>query len=193
MEIKVLGVDGALKNFGFAKGEIDLATLAIAMTDLALTRTEKSTIKTVRRNSDDLVRARSIAAALREHAAGRIVAFAEIPSGAQSARAALSFGMVIGLMANCPIPLIEVQPSETKLATVGTKTASKEEMIEWAVTTYPHLPWLTRKFKGEIQFVDHNEHLADACAVIHAGVKTEQFKQLAAIWRAAPAVQPLAA
>ena len=74
-----------------------------------------------------------------------------------------------------------MQPNETKLATVGTRTASKAEMISWATDLYPKAPWIKRGAK----FTLANEHLADALAVGHAGVKTDQFSQLLAMRNAA--------
>jgi len=89
-----------------------------------------------------------------------------------------SYGVCIGILASMKKPLIQVTPNEVKLAAVGKKTATKEQMIEWAINKYPTAPWLTRKFKGQITHVKSNEHLADATAAIHAGVKTDEFKRM---------------
>lgn len=185
MIVQVAGIDPALKNMGVARMALDTETLKLELLDLRLFETEKQTGKTVRQNSDDLRRAKELVQGLHETVADCAVVFAEIPTGAQSARAALSFGVAIGVLASCPKPIIQVQPWETKLATVGTKTASKQEMIEWAGETYPDGLWLRRKLHGEMVLVDKNEHLADACAVTHAGIKTEEFQRLMAFWRAA--------
>jgi Holliday junction resolvasome RuvABC endonuclease subunit len=178
--INVLAVDPSLANFGMAYLRVELSSLEISITGLSLIETEKRSNKTVRQNSDDLRRAQEIVQRFHAAAAGNTVCFAEIPTGAQSARAMYAFGLSVGVLASCPIPLIQVQPFETKLATVGTKTASKEEMIEWAVEKYSTAPWL--RHGGKI--VNKNEHLADAVAIAHAGVKHEQFQQLLAMWRA---------
>lgn len=186
-------VDPALRNFGLARVTVDLDTLAIAVLDLKLVETEKRTTKQVRQNSDDLRRAREVSDDFRAFVTGTTVCFGEIPVGSQSSRAMAAFGIAIGILANCPVPLFEVQPFETKLATVGTRTASKEDMIYWASELYPDAPWIrgTRKRKGgaveKNAILDCNEHLADAIAIAHAGVKTEQFKQLMAMLRATAA------
>jgi Holliday junction resolvasome RuvABC endonuclease subunit len=117
------------------------------------------------------------------------VVFAEVPVGSQSSRAMCSYGVCIGLLAGLAarVPLIQVQPTEVKLAAVGTKTASKEEMIEWATGLYPQLPWFTTKRKGVTTFSAKNEHIADAIAAIYAGILTDEFKRMIAMWKVATA------
>lgn len=188
MLIRVAGVDPALSHMGIAIGTLDAISKEIKITAMRTVITDRRVNKVVRQNSDDLRRAQQLHKAM-QALAGCTVVFSEVPSGAQSARAALSFGVAVGILASCPVPLIQVQPFETKMATVGTKTASKEEMIEWAHETYPHLPWLryerktAKHEKGSLH--DENEHMADACAVIHAGVQTDEFDRLMSMWKAA--------
>lgn len=181
--IPVAGLDPSLKNFGMALMHIDLIAQKLKVDRLILSETEKMANKVVRQNSDDLRRATESCRLYHKEIAGHgcKFLFSEVPTGAQSARAMLSNGIVIGLLASCPIPLIQVQPSETKLATVGTKTASKAEMVEWAVENYPDAPWITHKHKGQMVIGQKNEHLADAVAVAHAGIKTDQFQQVRAM------------
>lgn len=176
--IKVIGVDPSLRNFGFAFATVDLDTLDIYPERVHLsqpTMADKITRKTVRKNSDDLRRARFLHKDL--HAATKDVqlAFVEIPVGSQSSRAMASYGMCVGLLASVSCPIIEVTPAEVKLMSVGSKTASKAEMIEWATDLYPELNWKTVKRKGALAYTNDNEHLADAIATIHCGLVTEQF------------------
>jgi Holliday junction resolvasome RuvABC endonuclease subunit len=180
--VRVASIDPALANFGMARLVLRLVDLKLGIERLTLIETEKRVNKVVRQNSDDLRRAQEITKAFHAEVAPCTVCFAEVPTGGQSARAVLSFGISIGILANCPIPLIQVQPFETKLATVGTKTASKEEMIEWAVGEFPNGPWLRNKAGKPL---NKNEHLADAVAVAYAGIRTDQFLQLLAMWRSA--------
>jgi Holliday junction resolvasome RuvABC endonuclease subunit len=182
MIIPIVTFDPSFRNFGMAEMTYNLDSGELAVVDLKLIETEKRAGKTVRQNSDDLRRAQEIFREFTKFAKRGRVAFAEIPTGAQSARAMYAFGVSVGLLAACPIPLLQIQPFETKLATVGTKTASKEEMIEFATGTYPCAPWIKRAGKLTLK----NEHLADAVAVAHAGILTDQFQQLLAIWRSAP-------
>lgn len=183
MRIRVLGIDPSLRNMGLAIMELDLESMKLNVSALTLARTERSKGKKVRVSSDDLRAAKEMCGALATAADGVAVGFAEVPSGAQSARGALSNGIAIGILASSPVPLIEVTPTEVKLATVGTKTASKEEMIEWAMEAYPDAPWLMRKHNGILKPIADNEHLADACAVVHAGIRTDDFKRLVAMTR----------
>jgi Holliday junction resolvasome RuvABC endonuclease subunit len=181
MKIKVLGLDGAKANFGIATMVYDMDTGGLDVEDLLLVETEKTKSKQVRVSSDNLRRCREIAEAVRDKTIGCVVAFGEVPTGGQSADACMAFGMVIGIYASLTIPMIEVSPAETKLATVGTRTASKEEMIEWAYERYPNAPWLLTKRQGVMVPIAKNEHLADACAVVHAGIKTQEFQKVIAI------------
>lgn len=181
--ILVAGLDPAFKNWGIARAWLNLQTLDIEVINLRLVQTEKRSGKDVRVNSDDLRRARELREAMLETTSDCAVIFAEIPSGSQSARSNMGFGIAIGVIAGAPANVIEVQPIEAKLASVGRKTASKDDMIAWATENYPHPDWLTRKFKGEVLFTNDNEHLADAIAIIKAGIKTVQFQQLLNLWR----------
>jgi Holliday junction resolvasome RuvABC endonuclease subunit len=185
MNIKIVGVDPAIRNFGYAQGTFDTSNSLLSMQSIALVTTEKNPHKTIRRNSDDLSRAQHHQKALIKYCAGMNIAIAELPTGTQSARGAMSNGIALGVMASCPIALIQVMPDEVKMAAVGHKQASKEEMIEWAMEKYPFLPWLTIKRKGLDTPVAANEHLADAIAVIHAGILTQQFEQAQSFWRQA--------
>lgn len=184
MKIKIAGLDGSKTNFGIALMSMDVETLELSVDDLILVKTEKSKEKQVRASSDNLARAQQIAQVVRESLGDSISVFGEVPSGGQSYDAVLGFGIVIGLYASIPLPFIEVSPSETKKAAVGTRTASKEEIIAWAMEKFPSAPWRTRKLKGEIVPTNDNEHLADAVAIVHAGIKTPAFQQTLAILKA---------
>lgn len=87
-----------------------------------------------------------------------------------------SYGICIGIISAIQLPLIQVTPAEVKMVT-GHKNATKAQMIDWAVTNYPHDQWLTQKRNGVVTYVGKNEHLADALAAVHAGIDTDQFQQ----------------
>lgn len=184
MKVIITGLDGSKTNFGIAKMQLDTETLALSVIDLILVKTEKSKHKSVRVSSDNLARAQEVAQVLYPACSGSTAVFAEVPSGGQSANAVMGFGIVVGLYAAIQEPLLEVSPSETKKATVGTRTASKEEMIEWATEAYPDAPWRMRRLKGEMVPTADNEHLADAVAICHAGIKLPAFKQVLAMLQA---------
>lgn len=176
--MRVIGLDPSMANLGIAIGDIDEKG-NITISDLKLVETDGQNGKTVRKNSDDIRRCRLLYRAMHEACSYGGLVIAEVPVGSQSSRAMASYGMCAMLLAACPRPLIEVTPNEVKLASVGSKLASKEEVIDWAFSLYPNAPWLVRNSKGKKTLVKKNEHLADAIAAIHAGVQTEQFRALA--------------
>jgi Holliday junction resolvasome RuvABC endonuclease subunit len=101
--------------------------------------------------------------------------FLEGPTGSQDANSAKSIGAIYMLagaikanISKWDGELVIVTPIAVKKASVGSNTASKEEMLSWAVDKYPDFPFYKSK-RGEVYA--YNEHLADAIAVAHAGVK----------------------
>lgn len=155
----------------------------IILDELELVQTETLAGKQVRKNSDDLRRSRELLNAIKAWEARSDVLMAEIPTGTQSARGAMSNGMVIGVLSAITKPLIEVSASEAKKVAVGRSTATKQEMIDWATALYPNAPWLRRHGKKDGVFKADNEHLADAVAIAHAGIKTQEFKSALAMFR----------
>lgn len=183
MIIKVVGIDPSLRNFGIVKADLDLTTMDFKITGMHLVESEDNAkkAKTVRKNSDDLRRARLLHEGFVEACKDASFAFIEVPVGSQSARAMASYGICIGVLAACPIAMIQVTPTEVKLAGTGIKSASKGEMIAAATDAHPYAKWLTRKSKGEMVLLADNEHLADATFAIKAGIATDEFKQAVAV------------
>jgi len=176
--IRVLGLDPSFSNFGAVAANLSLDSFEITIISMHLLKTEKRSGKGVRVSSDDLRRAREIRLFLDDHYAEASMVFSEIPSGSQSAKACKALGIAVGVLSCCPLPIIEVTALEVKKGAVGKKTASKAEMIEWATSLYPEAGWKIKKQKGVESYTLDNEHLADAIGVIHAGIATDQFKQV---------------
>ncbi|NUB23353.1 hypothetical protein [Azospirillum brasilense] len=181
----VIGCDPSPQNWGLARAIVrlsNLSTLAEPVLEIAALRLVRTAPaggkKVVRKSSDDLQRAGVILAEFRSFCAGAALCMVEVPSGCQSARGAMSNGICVGILSNAVLPLIQVDPSEVKLATVGSKTASKADMIAWATALYPDADWL-RDRSGSL--IAANEHLADAVASIHAGMKTAEFRAAASM------------
>jgi Holliday junction resolvasome RuvABC endonuclease subunit len=187
-KIRIAGIDGSKTNFGISLLSLDTDTMALSVEDLILVKTEKTKVKQVRASSDNLRRAREIYLVTREALKGCAAVFVEVPSGGQSYDAVLGFGIVIGLYASLELEPIEVSPAETKKAALGTSTASKSEMIEWAVEKFPEAPWRMRKLHGEMVPKKDNEHLADGVAIAHAGIMLPSFRQTLSILAANSAV-----
>lgn len=185
--IRVAALDGSLRRFGVAVLLLDTVTMEFQVESLHLFDTENSKNKKVRASSDNYNRARSIAVGVREVLKDCSAVFGEVPSGGQSYKAVLGFGIVIGIYASLDQDLTEVSPTETKLAALNSKTASKEEIMEWAYAKFPTAEWLRYTRGGATykkgDYHSDNEHLADAVAIAHAGVQTPAFKQMLSILR----------
>lgn len=182
-KIKVLGIDPALRNFGFAMATLDLDDMTFEVESLRLVKTASSKSKTTRKNSDDLERCRQQYLGLKEAEKGAKIAFVEMPVGSQSARAMMSYGACMALIAALDIPVIQLTPNEVKIAAVGDKNASKREMIDWASELFPNLNWLRMGKSGAGRLIDDNEHLADAVGAINAGLVNSEFQAIVAMMR----------
>jgi Holliday junction resolvasome RuvABC endonuclease subunit len=186
MSLKLLAIDPALSNVGFALLTVsDSGSLWCEDIDLVQTENEKG--KTVRQNSDDLRRAVMSYERIKKHAEWADLIAAEIPVGTQSARGAMSNGISLGLMAAISTykPVIQVTPTEAKRVATGRKTASKDEMIQWAMGLYATLPWRRLNNKPTGRLLDCNEHMADAIAIGYAAVVTPEFRAAMAMTRRA--------
>mgnify|MGYP000397922590 CR=1 FL=1 len=195
--IKVAGIDPSLTHTGIAKGRYELDTGNLTIERVLCVRTEAETGKTVRRNSDDLRRASVMTQALYDEVGDCDIIFSEIPTGAQSARAALAFGIVVGAMAGITTSpgfkpaFVQVLPHQVKSSIPGgTKNTSKEEIIEWAVQSWPGAGWIEAAKGRKFDFPDLKlklggdaEHPADACAAINAGLLTDDCRNLLALFR----------
>ena len=178
MKIKVLGMDPSLSNWGFASGYLDLDTLKVSELKLNLVETSPSKLKKVRKNSDDMERAKLLYAGIQEHSKDVAMSFVEVPHGSQSARAMASYGACIGLLTSTQShSMIQLSERQLKMATLGSASGTKEEAIEWATTKHPEANWLTKSGK----ILKKNEHLADAVAAIYAGPPSGDFKNARAI------------
>lgn len=183
--IRIIGIDPSTSNWGMCRALVDLDNLDIEIEDLILIKTESEVKQGVRKDSDDIRRAKEVRKGMIDACMGGVaLAISEIPFMNPGGYASANFnsGLVTGVLASCPVPLIQVFPKQVKMATVGLKNASKEEMIEWATVKFPNAPWLTRKLKGKVVHIAANEHLADAVATLYTGLRSEQFSQATALF-----------
>lgn len=181
-QLRVVGMDPSLRNWGLAAGLYDCASGTLDRVRLGLVQPVLPTGKQVRQNSIDLESAYqlyqgAIATCKEAHAV-----FVEVPVGSQSARAMASYGVCVGVLGALRaegIPFFEVTPTEVKLASVGNKTATKEQMIDWATQKHPEANWPTYKRNGIAHISDAQaEHMADATAAIYAGLQCQAFRQM---------------
>ena len=184
--LKVVGFDPSLRNWGVAKGTLDLLTLDLTIQEVQTIKPVLPTGKQTRQNSLDLESGYQLSKAAMAAAEDAHAVFVEVPIGSQSARAMASYGICVGVLgairAN-DIPFFEMTPTEVKLAGAGNKTATKQEMISWATKRHPNANWPTYRRNGVVLISESEaEHQADAVAAIHAGIASNSFKQLFSLW-----------
>jgi Holliday junction resolvasome RuvABC endonuclease subunit len=188
--IKVVGMDPSLRNWGLAIGAYSLDLHELQIVKLALTNPVLPTGKQVRQNSSDLESGYQLYKGAMAAAEGAHAVFVEVPVGSQSARAMASYGICVGVLGALRangIPFFEVTPTEVKLASAGKKTATKLEMIDWAMKKHPEGQWPMYKKNGQVLVSEAQaEHMADAVASIYAGIKCTPFQQLLPFMAAQP-------
>lgn len=181
-EIKVVGQDPSLRNWGLAIGTYHIATNKLTIHRLDTLQPTLSKGKQVRQNSLDLESATQLYQGAMAAAEGAHAVFIEVPIGSQSARAMASYGICVGVLGGLRAngtPFFEVTPTEVKLAGFGSKTATKEQMIQWATAKHPEANWPTYTERGKVLISEAKaEHQADAVGAIYAGIASNPFQQM---------------
>lgn len=183
--IRVVGFDPSLRNWGIARALLlppnQHNGYQLTVDHLDVIRAVVNKGKQVRQNSQDLDVAEQLTKAAVAAAQGAQAIFVEVPVGSQSARAMTSYGLCVGVLGALRaqgIPFFEVNPEEVKLATSGKKTATKADMIAWAMAKHPEAAWPMQTKKGITSVVKGSaEHMADAVAAIYAGLLSKSFQQ----------------
>jgi len=178
----VVGMDPSMNNWGLARADWSPATNHLTVQLVSITQPVKLKGKQVRQNSTDLVVAQQLYDNAYEFCKGANAVFVEVPHGSQSARAMASYGICVGILAGLRamgIPFHEVNANEVKLATGLKKTATKRDIINWAMGKHPEANWPMYKRNGE-ELVSEAlaEHQADAVAAIYAGLSCSSFQQM---------------
>lgn len=177
MKIPVLGMDPSLRHWGLAFSQLDLITGVMDNPLLKVIEPIEIKSKQVRQNSKDLQAAEELAKDVMSYGRMAKAIFVETPVGSQSARAMCSYGVCVGILGVLRaegIPIIEVTATECKIALSGNKNATKQQMIDAAVSIYPDAEFPTHHGK----ITAKAEHVADALGAIHAGVNTPIFQNL---------------
>ena len=173
--MRFLAIDSSLANTGVAWGEYSEGVFSNLF--VSMVSTEKTKNKSVRASSDTIERCAKTCGFIDGvlNMAKPDVIFVETPSGSQNSSAAKSYGIVCMLIATLSPSPIQVTPIEVKQATVGKKTASKQEMIDWSYAKHPEaIGWELRNGSP----LKKMEHVADAIAIAYAGIKTDEFKRI---------------
>lgn len=164
----LIGMDPSLKNWGLARFSMEGQ-----LEDLQVFQTLPE--KADRKSTDDFRRLLFIAKQLKEYLVSGDTLFVELPIGSQSARAMVSYGSVLAILATLEAfgyPCLAVTPREAKIAALGDPEASKEAIITWAIQKFPEGPWPTKKLHGKPTIIAGKaEHMADAVAIAHAGIR----------------------
>jgi len=176
--MKIIGIDPSMRNTALICFEYEDSSGKITPIDSITITTEKTKNKKIRASSDLIECCNKLYSDghdfIEKHRPQII--FAETPSGSQNASGMKSYGVSCFFLATLSPRAIEVTPQEVKMATVGSKVATKKEMIAWAFNLHPDVNWKLGK-DGQPQ-VTTEEHLADAIAVVYAGMKTANFSQI---------------
>jgi len=107
----------------------------------------------------------------------------EAPTGgARNASAAIKMNMALAVVCSvCSTlgtPYHWCSPSDVKKVTVGPLTASKEEIMDWAIARYGGAKRVTHRtsyqFLGTWHPAGRFEHIADACGAYEATNKSKQ-------------------
>lgn len=186
--LKVVGFDPSLRNWGVAQGEYDTETQAVSISALDVLQPDPPTGKQLRQNSKDLYCSAYLFAGAHAAAMDHHAVFVEMPVGSQSARAMASYAICVGVLGALKTRgehFYELTPNEVKVNATGKSTASKKEMIDWAVEKHPEAPWPYYKQHGEHCLnAGKAEHMADAIAAIYAGIQSSPFQQALSLMRA---------
>ena len=179
--MRLVGMDPSLNNWGLAEAVLE-KNGELKIICFSVTQPVVPAVKQIRQNTKDVTAAAQLFDAAYNFTGLAQVVFAEVPVGSQSARAMASYGIcsgVLGALRALGRDFIEVSPAEVKRAATGSATATKSQMIQWAIAAHPEANW--PKFKRDgVEYISEAkaEHMADAIAAIHAGIRTPMFQQL---------------
>lgn len=179
--VKVLGIDCSLNNLGLCVCEVD-ENLNLKVLKTQLIKNDQVYPKKMLQSFQDFDKSKKFAKALREVIGENKIQICvgEIPCGSQSSRACTSAGVVVGLLGSVAsfCSICGVTPVQAKKASVGSKTASKEDIIVWAQQTHPEVQFRTRTLHGQQVVMKDSEHEADSIAIVTAALDTEEFQTL---------------
>ena len=187
--IPVTGFDPSMKNWGVVRGQYDLVAETLSVEHVSVINPVLPTGKQVRQNSRDLEAAQQLAKGCLAAVEGAHAIFVEVPHGSQSARAMASYGLCVGVLGGlraAGIPFIEVTATEVKMIATGRKSATKNDMIEWAIQANREADWPYYTRNGVLRVSEAKaEHMADALAAIYAGIRTNAFQSMLPFFKSA--------
>lgn len=181
-KIRLVGFDPSLRNWGYAIADYCQETRKLTMVSIGVIQPIISQDKQVRQNSKDIETSMKLMEAATAAAIDARLVFVEVPVGSQNARAMLAVGVCMGILGafrSLGYPIVEVTPTEVKVTATGSRTATKQQMIKWAMDKHPEANWPMQTIKGEQHVVESKaEHMADAIGAIYAGMQLPIFSIL---------------
>lgn len=169
----VLGIDGGFASLGLSV--VDLQPDQERLLDVWVVRTEKSAKKLGVRSGDDTARrarelAHHVELAITSRQPGALAL--EAPSWPRNAGVAakigVAFGVVFALAEKHHLPLVMASPQDVKLAVVGSKTATKDDVIAAVERRFPDVTWPSTRSLWE--------HAADAVGVVVACLDSDVLR-----------------
>lgn len=160
--LKVLGFDPSLTNWGFSIGLLEDG-LTIIETGVLQHKPNKADKR--KQNLKDYDRCKELYTQIQELAKDCDLLCVELPHGSQSSRAMVSYAVCVALTATLNIDTVIVTPFEVKRF-VGSNTASKDDVINWAKQRHPQLN-LSIKSKAE--------HIADSIVAMYVGLTKREL------------------
>jgi hypothetical protein len=187
MKIKILGQDPSMLNWGLVAASFDTATYELELLEILVVQKlnkgdEHS--KRSRKSFLDLDRSRDLHTGINAFLAKHDFKFTmvEVPHGSQSASSMKGYGICLGILGAMTIPMVQLSERECKINAIGKPSATKKEMIDWAMNRHPDVNWKMRNSKGKPVSVDgYNEHASDAVGALEAGIMSDQFNQAMSI------------
>lgn len=178
---KVVGLDPSLRNWGWAIGSYDVLTQELLIQEVGVIQPKILVGKKISQNIKDLDCAEQLFQGVSSQLKDASVVFAEVPTGSRSSRAMTSYGVCVGVLGALRASgsyIYRVTPTEVKKAAVGSRTAPKNQMIDWAIHKHPEANWPIHQ-KGGIPIITGSkaEHMADAVAAIYAGLSAMDLIQ----------------
>lgn len=172
-KLRIVSHDPSLRNWGMACLYLDTETKVISIVELhvvqhvaprALTKTN------VKDLSSSVALVSAIAIVSRNFKPD--IHIAELPIGSQSYKAAVGYGLCIGVLGSIPSnQLITVSPNEVKKV-VGNDNPSKQVIVDWVLKHHPTCPFPVHNGKLNMSKA---EHMADAIVATHAALHTHKL------------------
>lgn len=174
--MRLAGIDPGLSSTGIAIADLDIESGRVEVVGLHLIKTAPSGSGSI--SDEILYRSNELRRAVHSYVIDCQLVFAESPTGGRNRQSAYSvsagfFSSLVGL----PVRVVTVDPYEVKRTVLGDLPRSemdKQAIIKWAMNAHPESPWPTYERDGvtyPVTAISHLEHLADAIAVIYAGIK----------------------